>query len=169
MARYFEKISFEQFKKDIGDDIELYESYNIPRRSTKCSAGYDFESLFDFTLKPGEIKKIPTGIKICMNTDEVMFLLVRSSQGFKYNVRMCNQVGVFESDYYNNPDNEGHAWLKLQNHGSEDYVVKKGDKICQYLFESKHQILSIFYNAQYYLLKQSHKYYQYEVSLMYKQ
>ena len=134
MARYFEKISFEQFKKDIGDDIELYESYNIPRRSTKCSAGYDFESLFDFILKPGEIKKIPTGIKICMNTDEVMFLLVRSSQGFKYNVRMCNQVGVFESDYYNNPDNEGHAWLKLQNHGSEDYVVKKGDKICQGVF-----------------------------------
>ncbi len=134
MARYFEKISFEQFKKDISDDKELYESYNIPKRSTKYSAGYDFESLFDFVLKPGEIKKIPTGIKVCMNNDEVMFLLVRSSQGFKYNVRMCNQVGVFESDYYNNLDNEGHAWLKLQNHGSKDYVVKKGDKICQGVF-----------------------------------
>ena len=134
MARYFEKISFEQFKKDVSDDKKLYESYNIPKRSTKYSAGYDFESLFDFTLKPGEIKKIPTGIKVCMNNDEVMFLLVRSSQGFKYNVRMCNQVGVFESDYYNNLDNEGHAWLKLQNHGSIDYVVKKGDKICQGVF-----------------------------------
>lgn len=134
MARYFEKISFEQFKKDVCDDKELYESYNIPRRSTKESAGYDFESIIDFTLAPGEIIKIPTGIKIHMNHGDVMFLLVRSSQGFKYNVRMCNQIGVFEADYYNNPDNEGHAWIKLQNHGDKDYIVHRGDRICQAVF-----------------------------------
>lgn len=134
MARYFEKISFEQFKKDVCDDKELYDSYNIPRRSTKESAGYDFESIIDFTLAPGEIIKIPTGIKIHMNHDDVMFLIVRSSQGFKYNVRMCNQIGVFEADYCNNPSNEGHAWIKLQNHGDKDYVVHRGDKICQAVF-----------------------------------
>ena len=85
MARYFEKISFEQFKKDVCDDKELYGSYNIPKRSTKESAGYDFESIIDFTLAPGETKKIPLGVKVHMNTGDVMFLLVRSSQGFKYN------------------------------------------------------------------------------------
>ena len=63
-----------------------------------------------------------------------MFLLVRSSQGFKYNVRMCNQVGVFESDYCDNPTNEGHAWIRLQNHGEKDYVGHAGDKICQAIF-----------------------------------
>lgn len=134
MARYFEKISFEQFKKDVCDDKNLYDSYNIPRRSTKESAGYDFESVIDFTLAPGEIIKVPTGIKIHMNRGDVMFLLVRSSQGFKYNVRMCNQVGVFEADYYDNPDNEGHAWVKLQNHGDKEYIVHRGDKICQAVF-----------------------------------
>ena len=72
MARYFEKISFEQFKKDISDDKELYESYNIPKRSTKESAGYDFESLFNFILKPGEIKKFPLGVKANMNSSEVL-------------------------------------------------------------------------------------------------
>ena len=132
--RCFEKISFEQFKKDVSDDIELYESYNLPVRSTKGSAGYDFEALFDFVLKPGEIKKIPTGIKANMNDGEVLFLIVRSSQGFKYNVRMCNQVGVIDKDYYNNSDNEGHIWLKLENHGDKDYEVKKGDKIIQGIF-----------------------------------
>ena len=134
MARYFEKISFEQFKKDICDDKELYDTYNIPRRSTKESAGYDFESLIDFTLKPGEIIKVPTGIKANMNSGEVLFITVRSSQGFKYNVRMCNQVGVIDKDYYNNVDNEGHIWVKLQNQGEVDYVVTKGDKICQGIF-----------------------------------
>ncbi len=134
MARYFEKISFEQFKKDIEDNKELYEEYQLPRRSTKYSAGYDFFSLYDFVLRPGEIKKIPTGVKVNMNTDEMMMLVVRSSMGFKYNVRMCNQIGIFESDYYNNPSNEGHAWLKLQNEGEEDFVVKKGDAMCQGIF-----------------------------------
>ena len=136
MARLFEKISFEQFKKDICDDVDLYNSYNIPKRSTKESAGYDFESIIDFTLSPGEIKKIPTGIKTDMNSGEVLFLIVRSSMGFKYNVRLCNQVGVIDKDYYNNPDNEGHMWIKLENHGDKDYVVSKGDKIIQGLFMS---------------------------------
>ena len=134
MPRIFEKISFEQFKKDIIDDKELYNSYNLPKRSTKESAGYDFESIIDFTLKPGEIKKIPLGIKADMNTGEVLFLIVRSSQGFKYNVRMCNQIGVIDKDYYNNSENEGHMWIKLENHGDKDYVVSKGDKIIQGIF-----------------------------------
>lgn len=134
MKRYFEKISFEQFKKDIIDDKELYESYNIPNRETRFAAGYDFISLEDFIIKPGEIRKIPTGIKANMLDDEVLFLIVRSSMGFKYNVRLCNQVGVIDKDYYNNPSNEGHIFIKLQNEGTEDYVVKKNDRICQGIF-----------------------------------
>lgn len=132
--RKFEKISFEQFKKDIADDINLYNSYNLPKRSTKGSAGYDFTALMDFEIEPNMVKKIPTGIKVSMNSDEVLFCLVRSSMGFKYNVRMCNQVGVIDSDYYNNSDNEGHIWIKLHNHGNEIYKVQKGDKICQGIF-----------------------------------
>lgn len=132
--RYFEKISFKQFSKDIKDDKELYESYNIPSRETKFAAGYDIYSLEDFTLKPTEIIKIPTGIKVNMNDDEVLLLVDRSSQGFKYNVRLCNQVGVIDKDYYNNPNNEGHIFVKLQNEGDKDYVVKRGDAICQGIF-----------------------------------
>ena len=132
--RTFEKISFEQFKKDVKDDLKLYNSYNIPKRETKYAAGYDFEALEDFTIKPGEIKKIPTGIKSNMEKDEALFLYVRSSQGFKYNVRMCNQVGIIDKDYYNNVSNEGHIWIRLQNEGDKDYVVKKGDGILQGIF-----------------------------------
>jgi dUTP pyrophosphatase len=132
--RYFEKISFEQFSKDIKNDRELYESYNLPKRETKYAAGYDIYSLEDFILKPTEIIKIPTGIKVNMNDDEVLLLIDRSSQGFKYNVRICNQVGVIDKDYYNNKDNEGHIFVKLQNEGNKDYIVKRGDAICQGLF-----------------------------------
>lgn len=132
--RYFEKISFEQFKKDISDDKKLYDEYNLPKRQTKYSAGYDFESLYDFILKPGETKKLATGIKVFMNNDEMLMIVVRSSLGFKYNTRMCNQVGIIESDYYGNPDNEGHLFVKIQNEGNSDLVIKRGDRICQGIF-----------------------------------
>lgn len=54
--------------------------------------------------------------------------------GFKYNIRLCNQVGVIDSDYYNNQDNEGHIWIKIQNEGNKDVNFKKGDAIVQGIF-----------------------------------
>ena len=134
IMRYFEKISFEQFKKDISSDLKLYEEYNLPRRETKYAAAYDFEALFDYTLEPGEIKKIPTGVKVNMEDDDVLLLIDRSSMGFKYNVRMCNQVVVIDKDYYNNKDNEGHMWIRIQNEGDNPYIVKKGEGIIQGMF-----------------------------------
>lgn len=132
--RKFEKISFEQFKKDIKDDKDLYESYSIPKRETKHAAGYDFFAIYDYTVKPGEIAMIPTGIKVAMEPDDVLILCDRSSMGFKYNIRFVNQIGVVDADYYGNSQNEGHMWIKIQNEGNIDYVVKKGDKMCQGMF-----------------------------------
>lgn len=132
--RRFEKISFEQFSKDICNDRKLYEEYSLPKRETRYAAGYDFYALFDFVLKPGEIKKIPTGIKVNMEDGEALLLLDRSNMGFKYNVRLCNQVGVIDKDYYNNTDNEGHMWFRLQNEGDKDWLVKKGEGFGQGIF-----------------------------------
>ena len=129
--RKFEKISFEQFKKDISNDKKLYEEYILPTRGTKNAAGYDFYALFDYTLKPGDIMKIPTGIKVQMEDDDVLFLIDRSSMGFKWNVRMCNQVGVIDADYYNNESNEGHILIKLKNEGEHDYKIELGSAIAQ--------------------------------------
>lgn len=132
--RKFEKISLEQFKKDISEDETLYRNYKLPERKTKSSAGYDIFAIEDFVIKPGEIKKVPTGIKALYPEDEVLMLFVRSSMGFKYNVRMCNQVGIIDADYYNNVDNEGHIWIALQNEGEKDFVVSAGDGIGQGIF-----------------------------------
>ena len=38
-SRYFEKITFLQFKNDICDDIELYNKYELPKRTTSDSCG----------------------------------------------------------------------------------------------------------------------------------
>jgi dUTP pyrophosphatase len=134
--RKLEKISYEQFKKDLGEysNKELYDSLIVPNRHTKNSAGYDFHAIFDFILGPGEIIKIPTGIKVMMKPDEFFMIVIRSSVGFKYNVRMCNQIGIIDADYYNNEENEGHMWIAFQNEGKEPWIVKKGERIAQGIF-----------------------------------
>lgn len=130
--RKFERISEKEFLKDVSNGN--YEDILLPKRSTKNSVGYDFYSLYDITIKPNEIVKIPTGIKVCMNENEFLGIFIRSSLGFKYNIRMCNQVGIIDADYYNNKDNEGHIFVCLQNHGDKDFVIKKGDRFVQGIF-----------------------------------
>lgn len=132
--RCFEKISYSEFKKVFGDNKTLYDEYILPRRGTKYSAGYDFFAIKDYIIKPGEILRIPTGYKACFENNEMLMIVVRSSVGFKYNVRLTNQVGIIESDYYNNIDNEGHMWVLLQNQGDKDFVINKNDAYVQGIF-----------------------------------
>lgn len=132
--RKFEKISLNQFIKDTGLTEKEYNEYKLPQRSTKYSAGYDFSALTNFTINPGEIKLIPTGIKADMNENEVLMIYIRSSLGFKFNIRMCNQTGIIDKDYYNNEDNEGHIFVKLQNEGDKPKEFKQGENIVQGIF-----------------------------------
>ncbi len=132
--RKFEKISFKQFKKDISDDRELYDSIEIPKRSTSKSAGYDIRSMEHGIIKVGEAMNFKTGLKVSMNEDEVLYVYSRSSYAYKYNVCLMNNVGVIDSDYYNNPDNEGHFQIRLVNLGDKDFEVNIGDRIAQGVF-----------------------------------
>lgn len=132
MLRGFEKISLSQYHKD--SLSENYDEYGLPSRSTLGSAGYDFSVLSDYEIEPGAIVKIPTGIKAYMQDDEVLMIFIRSSLGFKYNLRLCNQVGIIDSDYYNNPDNEGHIWVSIKNEGDKTVILKKGDRVVQGIF-----------------------------------
>ena len=64
--RKFEKISYEQFQKDICDDLELYNSYELPQRHSSKSAGYDIRSLTAGIIKPGKSMVFKTGTSPCV-------------------------------------------------------------------------------------------------------
>ena len=49
-------------------------------------------------------------------------MFVRSGTGFKYNVRLSNQVGVVDADYYGNETNEGHMFVSFTNHGTKEWI-----------------------------------------------
>jgi dUTP pyrophosphatase len=140
----FDKVSFEQFKKDFIEcftyytDENVYDIYNsilLPSRSTKGSAGYDFKSPIDFTLKPNETIKIPTGVRVFIENGWVLKCYPRSGLGFKYRLQLNNTVGIIDSDYYYS-DNEGHIFAKITNDTNEDKVINinKGDGFMQGVF-----------------------------------
>ncbi len=130
----FDFVSLSEFKKAC-DDEHIYTKLKLPKRATKGSAGYDFYAPFDFSLKPGETIKIPTGIRAMMNEGYVLMLFPRSSLGFKYRLQLNNTVGIIDSDYYYS-DNEGHIFIKITNDSNEGKTVeiKAGEAFAQGIF-----------------------------------
>ena len=102
---------------------EIYDQIKLPKRATRGSAGYDFFSPVDFELKPGETIKIPTGIRVFIESDWVLNIFPRSGLGFKFRLQMNNTVGIIDSDYFYS-DNEGHIFAKLINDTNENKVVE---------------------------------------------
>lgn len=132
--RKIEKISLEEYNKYENWGEEIYNNLELPKRATKYSAGYDIHCPFDMVLPAKGMLKVPTLLKVNMEDDDVFLIDVRSSLGFKHNVRLCNTIPVIDKDYYNNPDNEGHIFLKFYNPNDYDIEFKANDRIAQGIF-----------------------------------
>ena len=106
--------------------------YHLPTRGTKNSAGYDFYSPDEYIVKPNEIVKIWTDIKAYMQSDEFLMLDVRSSLGGKF--MLANTIGIIDSDYYGNSNNDGNIGIFLKNISEQTQIIKKDDRIAQGIF-----------------------------------
>ena len=120
---------------------------NIPVRATRRAAGYDFEASEDVLIPsiwkqiaagvPKEEVKptmVGTGIKAQMDEDEVLMMYNRSGNP-KLGLVLANGVGVVDSDYFENPGNDGHIFFAFFNFSPEDVLVSKGQKIGQGVFQ----------------------------------
>jgi len=74
---------------------------------------------------------VPTGIKCNMPADKYLQLSMRSSLPLKHWLVLANGVGIIDSDYYGNPDNDGHIFFQVINLSPWDIQLKRGDKIGQ--------------------------------------
>lgn len=141
---YFEKVSEQQFiedwictfeeydysASDIDEIKSIYEEIELPKRSTKHSAGYDFKSPINFFVNPGGSQMIPTGIRCHMKDNQVLMMFPRSGLGSKYRLVPCNLTGIIDCDYYY-ADNEGHIFMKMSNDGDKRVVIEQGQAFCQ--------------------------------------
>ena len=118
--------------KIVKDNMRKSNYVSIPKRATCNSAAYDFYCNDDYVVKPNEIIKIWTDVKAYMQSDEFLMLDVRSSMGGKF--MLANTIGIIDSDYYSNPDNDGNIGIFLKNISDIPQEINKGDKVAQGIF-----------------------------------
>lgn len=137
----FEKVSFEQWKKDCGlrglGDAglrEMYDGIRLPAQATAASAGCDFFMPFNLNFEAGSRFKIATGVRWVTDDPEdrsrVLLVMPRSGLGFKYGIRLSNTVGVIDADYCDS-DNEGHIIISLENPSQTDVPLEEGKPFAQ--------------------------------------
>lgn len=119
--RKFEKVSYS-------------EEGILPTRGDVRSAGYDLYTPVKIIVGAHQMIKVSTKIKAYMEPDEVLNIYPRSSIGIKKHLMLANSVGIIDSSYVDNADNEGDIIVALYNYGDEEIVIEAGDRIAQGVF-----------------------------------
>lgn len=113
--------------------------FELPKRSTKHSAGYDMFCPERVEIPPYKIGDNPTmiktGVKAYMQDDEYLMLCNRSSNPKKKKLIVSNGVGIADADYTDNEDNEGELGFLFYNLSNETVVIEKGEKLGQAIFQ----------------------------------
>ena len=134
----FSKVSEEQFMKDWinafgdtdSDAKRVYDDIKLPARGTMYSAAYDFFAPCHIVVAPGEIIKIPTGIRIELPPTYFLGIVPRSGLGTKFGFTPRNLFAVIDADYYYS-DNEGQIMMVMINNGDKTVEVECGKGFCQ--------------------------------------
>lgn len=115
--RKFEKVSYSDKK------------IQLPIRATKGSSGYDFYAIKDLVIPPGEKVFFKTDVKVYMNQDECLLIDIRSSTGHEDDLILTTTIGNIDSDYVDNPKNEGNIGIGLRNLKKEFELVNMSKPI----------------------------------------
>ena len=106
---------------------KLNSKVQLPKYKTSGSSGMDLMALIEkpIKIKPQESVLIPTGITIAIPEDTEVQIRPRSGLAAKYNISVLNTPGTIDSDY------RGELKIILFNHGSENFIINKNDRIAQ--------------------------------------
>jgi len=117
-------------------DIEVIGS--APQYHSEKAAGADLRANIseDKILHPGESTLIPTGLKMAIPDGYELQVRPRSGLAYKHQITVLNAPGTIDGDY------RGDIGVILINHGKEDFLISKGDRIAQ-------MIIAPFYQANF--------------------
>ena len=103
------------------------EGLPLPQVKTASSAGMDLAAAVDapVVLAPGGRALIPTGFAIALPGGYEGQVRPRSGLAVNHGVTVLNAPGTIDADY------RGEICVLLINHGSETFVVRRGERIAQ--------------------------------------
>lgn len=105
------------------------EGLPLPTYETAQAAGMDLRAAVPddepLTLRPGSRFPVPTGLAFALPPGFEGQVRPRSGLAFKHGVTCLNAPGTVDADY------RGEVKVILINHGEEDFVIRRGERIAQ--------------------------------------
>jgi dUTP pyrophosphatase len=101
----------------------------LPKYETEGAAGLDLIAALEagevMTIDPGARALVPTGLQMAIPENYEVQVRPRSGLAVKKGVTVLNSPGTIDSDY------RGEVKVILINHGSEPFMIERGDRIAQ--------------------------------------
>lgn len=99
----------------------------LPQYMSSHAAGMDLCAAVkeEIALSPGERMLVPTGLAIALPDGYEAQVRPRSGLALKKGISVVNTPGTIDADY------RGEVGIILINHGREDFIIKRGDRIAQ--------------------------------------
>jgi dUTP pyrophosphatase len=107
----------------------------LPSYATQGAAGMDLRSAESLTIKPHARALVTTGIAIALPLGFEAQVRPRSGLAVKHGVTVLNAPGTIDCDY------RGEIKVPLINHGEEDFVITRGDRIAQMVIAPAPQVM----------------------------
>jgi dUTP pyrophosphatase len=107
----------------------------LPSYATQGAAGMDLRSAETLTIKPHARALVVTGIAIALPHGFEAQVRPRSGLAVKHGVTVLNSPGTIDCDY------RGEIKVPLINHGDEDFVIARGDRIAQMVIAPAPQMM----------------------------
>lgn len=124
--------SWEVDRKDMSDNIYMmWKSICYFDKTHDITEPKSITEIKQIVKSLNLVTMVPTGLKICMESDKYLAIHPRSSMGVNCLLMLANQTGIVDADYYNNEDNEGHIFVPMINLSPYDIKINKGDRIAQ--------------------------------------
>ncbi len=101
------------------------EGLDLPTYATAGAAGMDVVAAEDVVIGPGARHAVATGLAMAIPEGFEIQVRPRSGLALKHGITVPNTPGTIDSDY------RGELKVILINHGSEDFAIRRGDRVAQ--------------------------------------
>ncbi len=107
---------------------KLSDSAVLPTRGSSEAAGLDLYASAAMVIPAQGFASVPTGLAVALPDGYYGRVAPRSGLAAKFGIDTL--AGVVDADY------RGEIICVMANHGSEDFEVKAGDRIAQFVIEA---------------------------------
>lgn len=107
------------------------EDLPLPEKMSAGASGFDLRAAVteEQVIAPGKWKLVPTGISVEMPVGLEAQVRPRSGLALKHGITVLNTPGTIDADY------RGEIGVILLNLSEEPFVVKRGERIAQLVFQ----------------------------------